>query len=115
MSNQAQGVATMRVPIHMHIIIELIIQNNKSTPNIIYIDTLLRDQEGATNKVLRNMSHHLGMPGIVIVTRHIMIFIATRHHMIITNTHHLMIALDDTPQDMVMIQDDDKLDMKSQQ
>jgi hypothetical protein len=44
-----------------------------------------------------------------------MIFITTRHHMIITITHHLTIALDDTPQDMVVIQDDDNLDMKSQQ
>jgi hypothetical protein len=61
---------------HMIIYIEPIIWIIKSVHNMIFINTLLRVQEGATSKVLRHMSHHLGMPRIVIYTHHLMIAIA---------------------------------------
>ncbi|KAK1628073.1 hypothetical protein QYE76_002388 [Lolium multiflorum] len=121
--------ATMRVLTHMIIYIELVLWNNKSVPAMIAIDTLLRAQEGATSKVPSYMNHHLGMLRIVIDTRHLkivvdhhhlMIAIDMRHHMIIADTSHLMFAIDqhlprifdDTPQDMVMMQEDENLDMK---
>ncbi|KAK1681471.1 hypothetical protein QYE76_042319 [Lolium multiflorum] len=121
--------ATMRVLTHMIIYIELVLWNNKSVPAMIAIDTLLRAQEGATSKVPSYMNHHLGMLRIVIDTRHLMIVvdhhhlmtaIDIRHHMIIADTSHLMFAInqhlprifDDTPQDMVMMQEDESLDMK---
>ncbi|KAK1681404.1 hypothetical protein QYE76_042252 [Lolium multiflorum] len=121
--------ATMRVLTHMIIYIELVLWNNKSVPAMIAIDTLLRAQEGATSKVPSYMNHHLGMLRIVIDTRHLkivvdhhhlMITIDIRHHMIIADTSHLMFAInqhlprifDDTPQDMVMMQEDESLDMK---
>ncbi|KAK1681423.1 hypothetical protein QYE76_042271 [Lolium multiflorum] len=126
--NKTDG-ATMRVLPHMIIYIELVLWNNKSVPAMIAIDTLLRAQEGATSKAPSYMNHHLGMLRIVIDTRHLkivvnhhhlMITIDMRHHMIIADTSHLMFAidqhipriLDDTPQDMVMIQEDENLDMK---
>ncbi|KAK1595905.1 hypothetical protein QYE76_018327 [Lolium multiflorum] len=57
---------------------------------------------------------------IVVDHHHLMITIDIRHHMIIADTSHLMFAIDqhlprifdDTPQDMVMIQEDENLDMK---
>ncbi|KAK1595960.1 hypothetical protein QYE76_059207 [Lolium multiflorum] len=121
--------ATMRVLPHMIIYIELVLWNNKSVPAMIAIDTLLRAQEGTTSKVPSYMNHHLGMLRIVIDTRHLkivvdhhhlMIAIDMRHHMIIADTSHLMFAInqhlprifDDTPQDMVMMQEDESLDMK---
>ncbi|KAK1602068.1 hypothetical protein QYE76_017111 [Lolium multiflorum] len=121
--------ATMRVLPHMIIYIELVLWNNKSVPAMIAIDTLLRAQEGATSKVPSYMNHHLGMLRIVIDTRHLMIVvdhhhlmiaIDMRHHMIIADTSHLMFAIDqhlprifdDTPQDMVMMQEDESLNMK---
>ena len=120
---------TTRVPMHMIIYIKLIIWLTKSVHNMIFIGTILRVQEGATSKVLRHMSHHLGMPRIIIDTHHLMIIvdhhhlmnaidtrrlmivIDTSHHMTAIDKHHPMI-FDDTPHDMVMRQDDDILDMK---
>jgi hypothetical protein len=67
--------ATMRVLMHMVIYIGLIIWIIKSVLNMMYIDTPLRVQEGATRKALRNMSHHLGMPRIVIDTHHFIIVV----------------------------------------
>jgi len=96
----------------------------------IFIDNLLRVQEGATSKVLRHMSHHhLGMPRIVIDTHHLKIVVNHYHLMIIIDQSHLMIIIDkshhmpvidkeppmifdDTPHDMLMMQEDDHLDMK---
>ncbi|KAK1680964.1 hypothetical protein QYE76_041812 [Lolium multiflorum] len=121
--------ATMRVLMHMIIYVELVLWNKKSVPAMIAIDTLLRAQKGATIKVPSYMNHHLGMPRIVINTRrlmivvdhhHLMTAIDMRHHMIIADTSHLMFAIDphlprifdDTPQDMVMMQEYESLDMK---
>ena len=115
----------------MIIYIEFLLWNNKNVPAMIDIDTLLQAQEGATIKVPSHMNHHLGIPRIVINTRrlmivvdhhHLMTTIDMRHHMIIANTSHLMFAIDqhllrifdDTPQDMVMMQEDGSLDMKRQ-
>ncbi|KAK1681465.1 hypothetical protein QYE76_042313 [Lolium multiflorum] len=126
--NKTDG-ATMRVLTHMIIYIELVRWNNKSVPAMIAIDTLLRAQEGTTSKVPSHMNHHLGMPRIVINTRRLMIVvdyhhpmttIDMHHHMTVADTSHLMFAIDqhlprifdDTPQDMVMIQEDENLDMK---
>jgi hypothetical protein len=61
---------------HMILYIEIIIWIIKSVPNMIFIDTLLRAHQGATSNMLRHMSHHLGMPRIVIYTHHLMIAIA---------------------------------------
>ena len=124
-----QDGATMRVLMHMIIYVELILWNIKSATTMIAIDTLLRAQEGATSKVPSHMNHHLGMLRIVIDTRHLMIVVDNhhlmtaidiRHHMIIADTSHLMFAIDqhlprifdDTPQDMVMMQEYESLDMK---
>ena len=121
---------TTRVLMHMIIYVELIIWIIKSVPNMIVIDTLLHAPQGATSNMPSRMSHHLGMSRIVIDTHHLMIVvdhhhlmdpIDIRHHMIIADTSHLMIAVDqhlprifdDTPQDMVMMQEDESLDMKA--
>ncbi|KAK1617400.1 hypothetical protein QYE76_022917 [Lolium multiflorum] len=63
-----------------------------------------------------DMRHHM----IIADTSHLMFAIDIRHHMIIADTSHLMFAInqhlprifDDTPQDMVMMQEDESLDMK---
>jgi hypothetical protein len=63
-----------------------------------------------------DMRHHM----IIADTSHLMFAIDMRHHMIIADTSHLMFAIDqhlprifdDTPQDMVMMQEDENLDMK---
>ncbi|KAK1602340.1 hypothetical protein QYE76_048174 [Lolium multiflorum] len=63
-----------------------------------------------------DMRHHM----IIADTSHLMFTIDIRHHMIIADTSHLMFAInqhlprifDDTPQDMVMMQEDESLDMK---
>ncbi|KAK1602018.1 hypothetical protein QYE76_027123 [Lolium multiflorum] len=103
--------ATMRVLTHMIIYIELVLWNNKSVPAMIAIDTLLRAQEGATSKVPSYMNHHLGMLRIVIDTRHLMI-VVDHHHLMFAINQHLPRIFDDTPQDMVMMQEDESLDMK---
>src|SRR5215218_5246927 len=97
-----QDGATMRVLPHMIIYIKLVLWNNKSIPAMIAIDTLLRAQEGTTSKVPSYMNHHLGMLRIVIDTSHLMFAI----------NQHLPRIFDDTPQDMVMMQEDENLDMK---
>jgi hypothetical protein len=124
-----QDGATARVLMHMIIYIKLIIWIIKSVPNMIVIDTLLRAPQGATSNMTRHMSHHLGMPRIIIDKHHHMIvvdhhqlmdFIDIHHHMIITNTSHILIAIDkppprifdENPQAMVMMQEDENLDMK---
>jgi hypothetical protein len=125
-----QDGATTRVLMRMIIYTDLIIWIIRSVPNMIVIDTFLRDQQGATSNVPKHMSHHIGMPRIFIDTHHHMIIvdhhhlmdlIDIRHHMIISNTSHIMIAIDQhlprifdgTPQDMVMIQEDESLIMKA--
>jgi hypothetical protein len=70
-----QDGATKRVHMHMIIYIELIIWTIKSIPNTIFIGTILRVQEGTTRKVLRHMSHNLGMPTIVIYAHHLIIIV----------------------------------------
>ncbi|KAK1617410.1 hypothetical protein QYE76_022927 [Lolium multiflorum] len=63
-----------------------------------------------------DMRHHM----IIADTSHLIFAIDMRHHMIIADTSHLMFAInqhlprifDDTPQDMVMMQEDESLDMK---
>ncbi|KAK1602022.1 hypothetical protein QYE76_027127 [Lolium multiflorum] len=63
-----------------------------------------------------DMRHHM----IIADTSHLMFTIDIRHHMIIADTSHLMFAIDqhlprifdDTPQDMVMMQEDESLNMK---
>ena len=122
--------ATTRVFMHMIIYIDLVIWTIKRVPNTIVIDTPLRAQQGATNNMPRHVSHLLGMSRIIIDTHHHMIvvdhhhlmdFIDIHHHMIIADTSPLMIAIDkhpprifdDTPQDMVMMQEDESLDMKA--
>ncbi|KAK1681436.1 hypothetical protein QYE76_042284 [Lolium multiflorum] len=63
-----------------------------------------------------DMRHHM----IIADTSHLIFAIDIRHHMIIADTSHLMFAInqhlprifDDTPQDMVMMQEDESLDMK---
>ncbi|KAK1602120.1 hypothetical protein QYE76_017163 [Lolium multiflorum] len=63
-----------------------------------------------------DMRHHM----IIADTSHLIFAIDMRHHMIIADTSHLMFAInqhlprifDDTPQDMVMMQEDESLNMK---